>query len=336
MHSIPLNVAVIVLAALVLGCGTAGKPAAAEPAHAERLPNRETGGGLWEQLRESRVAKDKRMQAQAHDLERTESERSRVPAELRTKLETWWHEFVNLDPTWMDSRERWRKEGAQAKNLLIENLIILMVRSYDVGNGILYKRACGELAEWSALSTPYLVQGLASESSDEVVRQHCAKVLGMIGVGALPQIRAGYDDAGDSKVRLHLVRAAREMSAPEAVDFLIDVVERESDFRLRITAIEGLGKALDPRALPVLIACLRADDVSVRKFAGGYLGGFGAKSAVDPLIACMRDAEAKALLDANEAEVASNCSSSLRFITKQKFSRANQWEAWWQRNKSRF
>lgn len=340
-------VAILATFVVATSCGTTSegaKPASGRKASAaasepevidQRPENRESGNSLWDQLHQSRVDKDQRIANQQRLEERREVGRAQVPGELRTKLESWWSNFVQLNPMWIDQRELWRKEGPQAANLLVENLIMLMVRAYDVGNGVLYERAIVELVEWSDHAARYLVDGIGQSKSDDVVRQHCVTCLGRIGQAGkpiLPALVAAYEAADDVKARNWILRSVARIASFDATPFLVRVVEREKEFQVRIVAIEALGKSLDPRGLEPLVACLADQDISVRKFASGYVGGFKDRRAVGPLVACMKKAEEAALAEPRESEVALNCSSSLRFITGQRFRRSSEWEEWWRQN----
>ena len=263
---------------------------------------------------------------------RTKMERGRasVPAELRDKIESWWQLFMDRDPSWVDARAEWRKLDNSSVNMLVENLIILMVRAYDVGNGVMYKAAIGEIIEFKDRATPYLVTGLANDNGDDVIRTHCVQALSLIGKDAMPSIVDAYDDA-DRFGRRHLLRAAAKMAVPEATPFFQSVVDSESEFQPRITAIEGLGRSADPRGLPTLVTCLGDEDISVRKFAAGWLGNYGRQNgrpAVAGLIDCLGRAESAANAGNREGEVAANCQRSLRRITGRRWSNATQWREW--------
>lgn len=334
ISSAALSTAFIVI--LSTSCSTGGQSSGSEKAKASndsanvvdaRPTNRETGGGLWDQLRSARQAKEQRIANQAQLADRAQNERARVPSDIRTKLERWWTNFVNDDPSWLDDRQKWKKEGAQAMNLLVENLIILMMGAYDIGNGILHRRARAELVELQDYSKSYLVAGIAQSKADDVVTTNCVETVGLIGAAATPSIIDAYDDA-EFKGRFNLLRTMSRIADPNATPFLAKIVEGNGDYTLRFTAVEALGKSRDPRAVPVLVRALDEDDISVRKFAAGYLGSFKDRSAVTPLIAAMKKAESKRFGDPVEGEVAANCSRSLSFITDQRFRTAAQWEAW--------
>ena len=64
--------------------------------------------------------------------------------------------------------------------------------------------------------------------------------------------------------------------------------QQDKDLDLRIAAARSLGQIGDPRAIDILVTCLKVDYDNIRQAAISALGEIG-DSAVDPLIACLED-----------------------------------------------
>lgn len=334
-------VAVVVLTSF-LSCGTTSSRTDTTP---ERGPSRrdtassssrgESGGGLWDMLAEERKRKEASVAANRERERklRVQNERGRaqVPPEQRRQMETWWNWFIQDDDRWIQARHDWRALGDDATTILVENLLIAMVTAYDNNKGVYYKKARAELYELQDRSTPYLVAALSGQHGDDVVRNHCVELLGLIGKPALGPLTSSYRKAG-VRARVDILRAVAEIGPegrPGSTRFLARVVRDEDDFRPRLAAVQGLGKGRDSAAVPVLVECLRDGDLSVRKFAAASLGAFRSEDrVVDPLIACLAAAEKRFGAGERAEEVGENCVRSLRRITGQRYTRARDWQAW--------
>ena len=289
--------------------------------------DRSTGGGLWDQLRRSRQVKERRIRDRKARSERVARTRERFSPDATEKMEKLWARFMLMEPTWAEGRDEWRMLGDRALETFAENVIIMMVRSYDIGNGILFKHAQRELVELKDQSIPLLVGGLAGSHGDNVIRDHCKTVLATIGQPALGALQEAYEGA-DAGGQLAITSAISRLAVPESVPFLGKIANTGGDFRLRITAIEGIGRAGGPEHAVHLIPCLSDEDISVRKFSAGYIGGMGSRNAVRPLIKCLAAAESRNLRG-RELEVAQNCRRSLRQLTGERFTRSTDWRDWW-------
>lgn len=292
-----------------------------------RSADNTNGGGLWAQLRRSRAQKEKRIEEQEARSERLARTRTRFTQEQAHHMERLWARFMQVDPTWSEGRDEWRAIGEHALETFAENVVILMVRSYDIGNGVLFKHAQRELVELKDQSIPLLVGGLSGAHGDNVIRDHCRTVLATIGKAALPALQSAFPHA-DILGQLSILGAVSRLALPDAIPFLGEVVQTHSDFRVRITAIEGIGRAGSAEHAHHLVACLNDSDISVRKFSSGYLGGMGSKESVRPLIDCLSRAERSG--SGRDAEVARNCRRSLRQLTRERFVNSRDWRAWWE------
>ena len=284
--------------------------------------------GLWEQLRRSRQLKEQRMRGRKARAERIARTRERFSPEVTNQMEALWARFMLMEPTWAEGRDEWRSLGSRALETFAENVIVLMVRAYDIGNGVLFKHAQRELVELQDQSIPLLVNGLAGSHGDNVIRDHCKTVLATIGKPALGELQGAFDGA-DPSGQLAVTGAISRLALPESVPFLGTIATTRGDFRLRITAIEGIGRAGGPQHSVHLIKCLTDDDISVRKFSAGYIGAMGSKKAITPLIRCLASCEAQDFRG-REQEVAQNCRRSLRQLTGERFTKSSDWRDWWQ------
>lgn len=297
--------------------------------------SRSQGAGLWDMLDASRKEKENRLRLErareGRMRDEVEKGMAQVPADQRDKMMLWWGEFLRGDPGWVQHRHDWRSFGPEAREILVENLLIAMVKAYEQNNGVVYRRARSELYELPTESTPYLVAGIAERMGDAAVRMHCVEMLGLIGRPALPAIGKTYRSRSP-EIQIELLNAVKEMGplgAPDSVAFLEKALDDADDYRVKLAAIQALGTSQDRRSIPVLVRCLRDDDVSVRKFAAGSLGYFKGTEPVPALIDALERAESRRAAGNREGEVADNCRNSLVILTGQRFRRASEWRRWW-------
>ncbi|MCA9319533.1 MAG: HEAT repeat domain-containing protein [Planctomycetes bacterium] len=308
-----------------------------EPERALASENRGSGAGIWNMLADERKNKAARIAAnrerQQSLAEQMERGREQFSPEVRRKLETWWSQFIRQDEAWLQSRYEWRALGEAEREVLVENLLIVMVRAYEQNKGEHFKRSRAELFEMGPTASPYLVAALAHGQGDAVIRRHCSELLGLIGRPALPSIERAYGRA-DLEEKMDLLAAAASMGtsgAPDSTSFFEDIVDDADDIRLRLRALEGLGKSRDSGGIPCLLRSLRDDDVSIRKFAAASLGGYPPERVAPALIDAMEAAERARRLNAREGEVVRNCARALKASTGQRFDRASEWRQWWSR-----
>ena len=319
------------------------EPARAKPSEPIKtnLPERPVkhggGTGLWDLLEQSARRKEVRVRKNRAWQEAFDAELARgkeqVPVALQRKLERWWTHFVRLEDEWLEVRHLWRDEGPLAIEILVENLLISMVRSYELNKGLLYRRARSELYELAEYSTPYLVSGVVAAQGDAVIRRHCIELLGLIGKPALEPLVTAYPQTVE-KVKLDIIRSVVEMGelgAPDSTPFLITVVRKETNFKLRIAAIQGLAKNGDVGSIPMLIGCLSDDDVSVRKFSAAALARYRDERMIEPLVVCLARAETGLGEDLGELDVRTNCLRTLRQVTGERYKSSREWRQWLRR-----
>ncbi|MEE9393801.1 MAG: HEAT repeat domain-containing protein [Planctomycetota bacterium] len=320
--------ATVLAAFLSSGCSTGdnGRPSQA---------SRGAGGGLWQDLDDSRSRKENRVRRSREKRKALDAQiargRAQVPAATRNKMEVWWKQFLAQKPAWERSRRQWHALGPRAKDILVENLLIVVVRAYEGNQGILYKRARAELFEIKKSALPYLVAGLSGTYGDDVIRKHCIQMLSDIGRESVAPIRRAYDDA-DDRGRIDLLKAVSAMGehgAPESVEMLAGPARNGGDFKVRLVAIEGLGASRHKAAVPVLLDCLKDSDVSVRKFAAAGLSNYRQPRVASALIAAMARAERARGAGNREQDVVTNCRRSLRRLTGKGWKTSRDWSAWW-------
>ncbi|MDM8007624.1 MAG: M56 family metallopeptidase [Phycisphaerae bacterium] len=88
---------------------------------------------------------------------------------------------------------------------------------------------------------------------------------------------------------------------PEAQEAIQRLAWLDSDPRVRETAAETLGGLREPSAVEALIAALKDEDVGVRRAAAGALGEIGDARAVGPLIELYHDRKYESFKDALRA-----------------------------------
>ncbi len=335
MKTFLLTLAVALLAACETTSSTA--PSDSESPTTSRA-TRESGGGLWNMLEEERrrTAERRAREGRRRKNLAAESARGReaFSPDAQRKMETWWKEFLRNDPKWLVDRFQWRALGHDAREVLVENLLMVLVRAYEQNNGAFYERARSELFELSETSIPYLVGALEVQAGDSVLRKHCVELLAFIGKPALRPIMKAWERTDDRGAREDLLAAVQGMGsrgAPESVPFLVDAVEDSDDIRIKLRAIEGLGRSRDPRAVEPLLDYLEDDDISFRKFAAASLGGFKGRRVIEGLINALERSEKRAGLSDREAEVALNCRRALKASTGRSFKTASEWRRWWKR-----
>ncbi|MSR74553.1 MAG: HEAT repeat domain-containing protein [Planctomycetes bacterium] len=218
-----------------------------------RNPERTTGASLFDQLEDARKI-------------RGTEETTQPPSDQERKLAAMWAKFLRNDVAWETEREEWLRGGPAARALLVENLLRAMMRARDAGEGRLFHRCREELLLEKDLATHYLVEALASGSGDSVTRNLCSETLAFFGATSAKTIIAVWPQA-PAEGRRALLTALKLLRAAEARGLLEEVACSREDFKLRIEALDGLGKLADVASAPVCVTCLKDADPSVRKFA---------------------------------------------------------------------
>jgi len=114
----------------------------------------------------------------------------------------------------------------------------------------------GSIARAESLDT--LMKGLSDENPN--VRNACVISLGVLGdPKALPILEPMLSENDEHEwIRFSVIEALAKIPHGDAVDFLVDELERRSDDEMSVLAIlEALGNARSPQSLPVLTSMLR-------------------------------------------------------------------------------
>jgi len=97
----------------------------------------------------------------------------------------------------------------------------------------------------------------------------------------------------DEQAQILAARGLEALKETQAVPHLISLLETSPSQDVRFRATRALGAIGDPRAVPPLLANLRADmpngDAILRESAAAALGKLRDPRAVEPLILCLRD-----------------------------------------------
>ncbi len=320
----------LLFALAVAGCESTSQEdngrAVSEPAGQDR------SGGLNEML-----ARNRGVHARSGDIRRRRAQGAEnLPAGWREKIESWWGVWrqapQDLDPAlaespdqerllaarvelrrrWVAARTEWVALGPSAVNILVENLLSWYIRAYDANAGAEVERAKLELGLFPQQVTGYVLEGLGGNLGDSIVRARLGELLAGFGDQPVAAIEAAIP-AASKEGQVTLVKTLKQLRSAQASPLLKRIARDDGlSWRMRIEAIGGLGKLEDRTAGPVLRACLRADDPSVRKFAALHMhavtdGGMADKEALVDAMAAAQEAGDTALANA--------CRSSLVVMT---------------------
>lgn len=92
-------------------------------------------------------------------------------------------------------------------------------------------------------------------------------------------------------VRAIAARHLGKIRAPQAVEYLIAMLQEDHDPDVRMTAAYALGEIGRSDASHALISALADSDHTVRKSAGEALGKMRERGAVEPLMELLQDAD---------------------------------------------
>ena len=99
------------------------------------------------------------------------------------------------------------------------------------------------------------------------VRSAIIRTLGNINSPAsVTGLRAGLQDS-EALLRAESCRSLAKIDAPAAMDLLVDTLSRDTDTDVRLSAVRGLGKYRNPKALEALNAALDDRDPAVQYLA---------------------------------------------------------------------
>jgi HEAT repeat protein len=137
-----------------------------------------------------------------------------------------------------------------------------------------------------APALPLLTAALGD--SDQRVREHAAKAIGLIRDPQVVQPLASVLDDRDVSVRKAAVERLGKVGGAEVVEPLAKALG-DHDASVRKAAAEALGSARSAKAVEPLTTALSDDEVSVRKAAVASLGRVRSRRKVEPLVAALKD-----------------------------------------------
>ncbi len=256
------------------------------------------GNSLWDQIAAARAAKADGAARPAPD--DPSAGAKDLPPGWKATIDAGWVKFLKDDPSWPEARAAWIALGPPAPLILAENLFRAHVLAFDAEDRRLFMRTRVEILERRSEAVPFLVAGLASGGGDTTVRNLSEDLLGATGDDAARACVDAWSTVDGERGRRSLARVMKKSKSRVAVDTLIAIARSNEPFATRLEAVEGLGEIADPKALPVLVACVRDADPSVAKFASHWVSVFRDRSAIPALV----DALERGLADRNDDLVA--------------------------------
>ncbi len=325
-----LRVCVLLVFLFVCGCASTGDSKGrrdAAPEGALRDSNVAPDSGIWGILDES--LRSRRNARETVDLQ---AGAATLPDGWKEKIDRWWQYWRRDLPEWPAKREEWVSLGSQAEKILVENLIRYYVIAWDHGSESEVRRAEREIMGFRQLAPVYVIEALSQGFGDDVVRNIVGDLLARMNPEVVARIEEVFDDAS-LRGRRSLARSLKKMKTERAIPLLIRIAEGKDPWETRIEAIQGLGRLRTPRAIPAMLACLRDDDRSIRKFAARsiVMSGVASREVFEGLIKCMERS-----LRETQLETARRCNDSLRILTGQRFKAdPRSWRRWMESGKGR-
>lgn len=247
----------------------------------------------------------------------------RGDAERRARWKAYWQLYQQGDPAWEQARDAWWSEGAEARDVLVLNLVGDLVRRAPDPTRVgpdrtpVWKRPLDEIVGFArrdpARVLPVLEESLRAAREPLAASAVAAALVEAGGSSALLRIvRERRDD--DSRIGVGAAcQALLRVGGAEAVDAVGSVLRREEDWRLRARAAEALGGARYAdrhRAAQALLPGLDDPDPFVVRRVLDALGRLGVR-AVAPEVA----ARLSRALESGEAEIAEAAVSTLERLT---------------------
>jgi HEAT repeat protein len=146
--------------------------------------------------------------------------------------------------------------------------------SNDIAMNILF--AWGEMGYQSSFDT--LIDIIEDTSASNTEREYAAVALGKLGDinGLEPLINLYNDEGNNSVIRSFAVSGLMYFNDSRVEDLLLQALKRDSYWRIRVTACEGLAKMKSKKAAEILDFKMRRDtEVNVKKAAAKALGEIG-------------------------------------------------------------
>lgn len=189
----------------------------------------------------------------------------------------------------------------------IRNKIILLF-SKAPGERIKAAKALGAMGQRSYPAVPYLIELLDDQARAENLFDKeynvfnplgpagtfvCSQVIDAlvrIGSPAVDPLIAAFYKSQRPYQRQNALFALKRINDFRILDFLINVLFKESDANLRMWAAQGLGDSLQQAAIaPLLVSLEKEQDMQVLGYIITSLGKLRAQQAIDPLIETLKD-----------------------------------------------
>lgn len=185
---------------------------------------------------------------------------------------------------------------------------IIQLLSKAPGERIKAAKALGAMGQRSYLAVPYLIELLDDRAKAENLFDKayntinplgpagtfvCSQVIDAlvrIGSPAVEPLIAAFYKSQRPYQRQNALYALKRINDFRILNFLINVLFKESDSNLRMWAAQGLGDSLQQAAIaPLLVSLEKEQDVQVLAYVMMSLGKLRAQQAIDPLIETLKD-----------------------------------------------
>jgi len=200
-----------------------------------------------------------------------------------------WEPRDGTEQAWWElargNTERLAGLGEQAIGPLLQ---VLTERGRERATLLAAVRAAGMIGH--PLTVEPLLEVLRAGRGGTEVNQAAVDALSRIGAPAVPALIQALTDKVDA-LRLAAAKVLAVIRDRSAVEQLALVLMGDSHWPARSAAAVALGAIADQRAVPALIAGLEDERESVRSSAMRSLGKMRAKTAVEPLIRLLLEAE---------------------------------------------
>lgn len=169
--------------------------------------------------------------------------------------------------------------GAEQKERIEQLIVLLGTRNWD--------KAVEELVQIGEPAVDPLIAALHPE-----VRFVSARAcLALARIGIPKAVKAVYEalDKGGGGVRSEAASALRYIGSDRALNRLLELVKKDGDPRVRISAAGALGAMKSGKSLDVLAAALKDPYEYVRSEAAAALGSIGSNKSIEPLVQALGD-----------------------------------------------
>ena len=168
---------------------------------------------------------------------------------------------------------------AEQKARIKQHITTLGTRYWD--------KAVEELVRIGEPAVGQLIAALRPEV--ELISARACLALARIGTSQAVDAVFKALDEGSSGVRSEAAGALRYLRSDRAVERLLELVGKDGDYRVRMSAAGALGMMGPEKSIDVLAAALNDSNQYVRGEAAASLGKIGSGKSVEPLLRASRD-----------------------------------------------